>query len=291
MGYFRHIIAKALPYKFFAFAVDETRAVFRILDSAENFIVADDAVDLDGERLTTTAALGSRYSGETKNKVFTVGEERLCIVAEIVIDKTVKEFRRLWVPGAHFVTWFDGTYHATVRGTTTYFDLRNTAELCRDKGGYWLFDLWVRNPDAPLTECARSITTTADSVILTNVEDLGEIWSAEEVMKGGASEWLNLAYELTPSSETVEPEGWVTFTLRVLDGKTHELANDVTWDGFIAEAVDGYCPHRRVSVVNGVGTFRVKAMDLLDGESLRVKINHRFFSGRVEAKVNVVASA
>lgn len=290
MNHFRHIIAKTLPYKHFALAIDETRAVFRILAPAGTYTISDEAEYLGAEKLTTTEALGSRRPQEAKDKVFTVGEEQLCIVAEIVIDKTVKEFKRLWVPGAHFVTWFDNSYHATVKGSMTYFDLRNTAELCRDKGGLWLFDLWVRNPDAPLTECARSITTTADSVVLTNVEDLGEIWTADDVMSGSTSQWLNIGYELIPSCETVEPEGWVTFTLRILDGKTGELADDVTWNGFIAEAVDGYCPHRRVSVVNGVGTFRMKALGLQDGESMRVKINHRFFSGRVESTVKVAAS-
>ncbi len=290
MNHFRHIIAKTLPYKHFALAIDETRAVFRILAPAETFTISDEADYLEAEKLTTTEALGSRYSGETKDKVFTVGEEQLCIVAEVVIDKTVKKFQRLWVPGTHFITWFDGAFHVTVKGSMTYFDLRDTTDLCRDTPGMWLFDLWVRNPDAPLTECARSITTTADSVVLTNVEDLGEVWTGEDVMSGGQSKWLNLAYELTPSSETVEPEGWVTFTLRILDGKTHELADDVTWNGFIAEAVDGYCPHRRVSVVNGVGTFRMKALGLQDGENMRVKINHRFYSGRVESTVKVMAS-
>lgn len=292
MPYLRHIIAKSLPYKYFALAVDETRAAFRILAPSEEFTVTDDAQHFDEEKLKTTESLALRYYQQKADKVFTVGEEKLCIVAEVILDKTVKELQRMWVPGAHFVTWFsNNAFHVTLKGTMTYFDMRNTAELCRSEGGWWLFDLWVRNPDAPLTECARSITTTADAVVVTNVDDLGEQWDAEEVMKGESSKWLNLGYELTPSSETVEPDGWVTFTLRILDGKTGELAEDVSYNGFIAEAVDGYCPHRRVSVVNGVGTFRVKALGLLEGETLRVKINHRFFSGRAEATVNVAASS
>lgn len=39
-------------------------------------------------------------------------------------------------------------------------------------------------------------------------------------MTGTTSKWLNLEYSLTPSSETVAPDGWVDFTLT---GATHEF--------------------------------------------------------------------
>ena len=72
------------------------------------------------------------------------------------------------------------------------------------------------------------------------------------------------------------PDGWVDFTLTLKDGKTHAVATDVTWDGYIVEAVDGYAPHKRVAVTNGVGHFRACALGLQAGETMRIKINHRF---------------
>ena len=290
MPHFRHVIAKELPIDHFSLAVDETRAAFRLLAPTDGFDIAPDAEYVPIEKLSTTEELGSRYCKMKHSELYQINDQDYVILAEIIIDKTKPEFQRVWVPGAHFVTWFDGrVFRCDLKGGLTYFDFRNTAEYCRYMGGMWLFDLWVRNPAAPVTECARSITTTADATIITNVDDLGDVWTADDVMTGTTSKWLNLAYELTPSSETVAPDGWVDFTLTLKDGKTHEVASDITWDGYIVEPVGGYAPHKRLAVTNGVGRFRAQALGLQDGESMRMKINHRFFTSRAEAVVRVSA--
>lgn len=290
MGYKRHVVTSTLPYDHFSIAIDETRAAFRVLDKKIFFEVPEDTPASPIEELTTTQKLGERgYTGKA-NRFYQINGEDYCILAEIIIDKTVPEFQKLWVPGAHFVTWLNNNrLHAIIKGALTYFDCRNTAEYVRHEGGMWAFDLWVRDPNAPLTECARSITTAEDTTVITNLEDLGEVWTAADVMTGTTSKWLNLEYSLTPSSETVAPDGWVDFTLTLKDGKTHAVATDVTWDGYIVEAVDGYAPHKRVAVTNGVGHFRACALGLQAGETMRIKINHRFYTSRAEATVQVVS--
>ena len=288
MAYFRHVIAKSLPVRCFSLAVDATRLAYRILAPTTSFYSVEGAEYGDVAELSTTAQLASSSTPAVCPRLYKIEGQDYGILAEAIIDKTSAEFKRMWVPGAHFVThYFGGRMHVDIKGGLTFFDRRNTAEYCRYKGGLWLFDLWVRNPDDPVTECARSITTTSDAIVITNVEDLGEEWSADDVMMGGVSKWLNLGYRLTAESETVAPDGWATFKLEILDGKSGEVATDVNWSGWILEAVDGYCPHRRVTTTNGVGTFRVQALGLLPGESMRVKINHHFFTGRIEATVQV----
>lgn len=291
MAYLRHINAKSLPFPAISVAADETRAVLRILaekDYQGGFFVANGAKAGNPEDLKTTKKLASPFTGE-RNAWYTVDGKDYVIIAEGILDKTSTLYSRDWVPGAHwsfqFVPW-RGLF-IDVRPELSYFSKRNTADYVKYSGGLWLFDLWVIDHTAPVTECNRSVTTAPDTVVITNLDDLGEDWDAETVMEGGASKWLNLAYELTPSSETVEPDGWVEYTLKVLDGKTGELNPAITWGGWIADPVDGYCPHRRISVVNGVGTFRVQALGLQSGEEMRVKVNHRFFTGRAEHTVKV----
>lgn len=293
MGYKRHIIAESLPVQVFSLAIDETRAVFRLLAPVEAYESRLSPAAREGslDELRTTARLADRSPLRFYDKFYVVNGGRYVIQCEAIIDKTKPEFKRIWWPGMHLVVWLDS--HAQRiridnKGGLTHWDMRNTAEISRHMGGLWLFDMWVRNPDAPVTDMARSITTTRDSVVITNVDDLGEEWPAETVMKGGASKWLSIDYELTPERAFVAPDGWVNFTLRILDGKTKELASDVSWHNYIVEPVDGYCPHRRVAVRNGVGTFRMKAMDLLPGETMRVKVGTRHGS-RCDASVSVVA--
>lgn len=298
--YIRTVKADALPIDGLNIVIDESRAVLRILSKRSSPVDAmalssdEQSVtweESDASQLLSTQKLKSPFIEGSPDKYFVIDEEKYVIVAEGILDKNDSRYAKSWVPGAHFVFWFDpirGIF-IDLKPSFTYFDKRNTADYIKYKGGLWLFDLWVRNQNSPLTKCCRSITVAPNVTFVSNLKDFGEEWPAETVMQGDQSRWLNLAYDLTPSSTTVTPNSWVTFTLKVLDGKTLRLAEDVSWDGYIVEAVDGYAPHKRVNVVNGKGEFRVKALDLEPGEKLRVKINQRFFSSRVEAEVDVVA--
>lgn len=223
-------------------------------------------------------------------RLFFIHGRYYVILGETIFRKTSPEVAYNYVPGTHFVFHYDPLRGARVdaKGTLSYFTKCSTADLIRTMGGFWYFDIWVRDQNAPLTECARSITTATGSYLIKNFDELGEQWTAEEVMKGGQSKWLNLAYSLTSKTGSVTPWGGVEFEFQVLDGKTRELATDVTWDGFVIEAVDGYVPHKRLSVVNGVGRFKGMALGLVPGESMRVKINRRYQTSIAECTVPVV---
>lgn len=295
MGYLRHVICQnEIPFVM-NIVINDDSIAFRLLSEInESVNVATDAVQFGVEKLLTTEQLSFNPAAFNINdKTFLVDGKEYAIYSELVFNRDDATYNRLLVPGAHFCFWLDLSRHPRlcldVRGTMTYFNQRNTAELIKAKGGLWLFDFWIRNPEDSFKLCNRSITTSATTKLITNIEDLGEEWAAEDVMTGTTSKWLNLAYELMPDKTEVEPEGWVTFTLKVLDGKTKELATDVTYDGYIIEAVDGYAPHKRVSVNSGVGTFKVKALGLEDGDKMRVKINQRFYTSRVESTVDVVS--
>ena len=295
MAYLRHIKAKSLPIPAISVAIDETRAVLRLLveeDDQDGAFLADGAAGGDPADLKTTKRLASPFLGK-RSVFYPVNGKNYVILAEGILDKESTVYARDWVPGAHWSFQFDPRrgFFIDVRPELSWFSKRNTADYVKYAGGLWLFDLWVIDQTAPVSECNRSITTAPDTLVITNLEDLGEDWDAEVVMEGGASKWLNLGYELAPSSETVEPDGWIEYELRILDGKTRKLNPAVTWNGWIADPVDGYCPHRRISVVNGIGKFRMQALGLLPGEAMRVKVGHRFFSGRVEHTVQVVEAA
>lgn len=289
MGHKRHIVVEdgRIPYDHFSLAIDENRAAFRILFPADD-LLADGAQEAEIALLRTTVQLGKPFAPERFDTYYVIDGMKYGVLLEQIIDKRATTYQRVWIPGTHLCVHGDPRrMMVDVKGGLSFFDHRNTAGLIQKFGGMWLFDLWVRDVDAPLTECARSITTPRNGVVITNVDDLGEEWDPDIVMQGGQSAWLNIKHELTADRETVEPNGWVTFTMRILDGKTGELATDVNWDNFLIEPVDGYCPHRRVAVVNGVGTFRMKALDLQDGETMRVKVGVRYWVSRCEATVRV----
>ena len=289
MPNFRHVLADALPVEAIAIAIDENRAALRFLTRLREDEVAG-AVMRPAAELLTTAQLASAFvpPSEIRQCYRSEGVD-YGIFAEAVLDKRQPPYRNWWKPGVHVIFHFDPARGLQIdpKGALTFLSKRNTAELIRHLGGVWCFDMWVRNPDAPLMECSRSITTAPTTKLFTNVKDLGVPWKAADVMRGGNSKWLNLDYRLIPQTPVVQPNGWAEFLFEVLDGSTGERAADVSWDGYRIDPVDGYAPHRRFSVVNGVGRFRVMALGLNDGESLRVKVANLFQTSVAEATLRV----
>lgn len=58
----------------------------------------------------------------------------------------------------------------------------------------------------------------------------------------------------------------------------------------VVEPVAGYAPKRRVSIVNGTGTFKVGALGLDVGDEVRVKVGTRTVTGLADASIPVVAA-
>lgn len=96
------------------------------------------------------------------------------------------------------------------------------------------------------------------------------------------------AMSLLPTAEisapaSVAPDGTATITVTL---KRNGVV--VPYSGeLVAEAVDGYAPIRRFAVVNGVGSFRVRALGLVNGEALRVKVGTRAVTGLASATIAV----
>ena len=291
MGYFRHIQAKRLPVEVISLALDENRAVLRFLT---RLIAEDNNIERqlgDVEELIGTQQLATPFVSVTEAKVtYLINGQKYVIFAEAILDRRVDEYARLWVPGTHFEFHLDPARGLKIdpKGALSGPTRRNTAELIRYMGGLWVFGLWVRNPDTPVDMCSRSVTTAPGTILLTNLKDLGEPQTADFVMAGGRSKWLTLNYRLTADADSVAPDGIMDYTFEVLDGKTGEVASDISWDGWRIDAVDGYAPRRRIEVKNGIGRFRVRAMGLLSGETMRVKVQNRFDPSIAECTVRVL---
>lgn len=54
------------------------------------------------------------------------------------------------------------------------------------------------------------------------------------------------------------------------------------------ECVDGYAPHQRVEIINGRGSFKVTALGLVAGETMRIKLNDGFFTAKAEYIFSVI---
>lgn len=289
----RHIIGTNLPDFLYVFLVNETKIVLRLLQKGAEDLLTEDAIEAPYSDLIGFEQISSSFLGP-RHYYYMVDTEKYGIVAEAILNKNDLLYKRDWYPGQVFYFWLDGIKGLSIdsRDSLAYFLKQKSPYLVRKNGGFWPLEVMVINSEGSMLDNNFSITSKESTKIITNLpknEDglLGERWEAETVMNGNTSGWLNLEYELTTPSSVIEPDGWATFTFTVKDGQTHEVATNVNWNNYTIEAVDGYAPHKRFAVTNGVGTFKVRALDLQEGETLRVKVNRGFYTGLIEAVVPV----
>jgi hypothetical protein len=90
---------------------------------------------------------------------------------------------------------------------------------------------------------------------------------------------------LHPSELTVPTDGYGVAGVAVTnrDGRVQPAACDL-----YLEETGGYLPKRRIQVVDGRAAFKVGALGLDAGETFRVKVGFRHFSGLADLNVTVV---
>lgn len=86
----------------------------------------------------------------------------------------------------------------------------------------------------------------------------------------------------TPSS--IDADGFATVTVSL-----KREGQMVAYNGEIqAEQISGYLPKRRASVANGVASFKVMALGLQAGESVRIKVGTKNITGLADVSIPVV---
>lgn len=87
----------------------------------------------------------------------------------------------------------------------------------------------------------------------------------------------------------ITADGAATMTVRAV---RHDLREtDKCQSEVYVEMVSGYAPHTRVRLRDGIARFKVMALGLEPGESMRMKVGWRFFPGLAEATLSVVPLA
>lgn len=284
MVYVRHIIGKHLSFDGVSLILDDSKVALRVLVSVDK----DEYAYLPDADST----LLSKIDPIRDKGLFKVNGKAYVVTAETIFDRTSKAYAHLWKTGNQFsFKYTQGKgIEIVFRNAATFFTQWFSPENVLHEGGEWIFDLYVGNEDVGPINTNRSLSTREGCLVITNSPTLGEEHLAETVMAGGASRWLVPEYTLSPDKTEVEPEGWVTYTFELRDYRTKQRLTDVSHSGYIIDAVDGYAPHKRFDVVNGVGQFKVKALCLEDGDTMRVKVSQKTFTSRAEAVVNVKAT-
>ena len=289
------------PY-YINIAQDDSKIAIRLLSStylkrfiSNNGVIIfnDDAKEIPLEELyKTTSLLDYDYFKGYIDEVHyfdhyvNYNDQKLAVVGEYFISKDDYFIRSNLEPGFHFTLLFAPQYgfELCLLNEKTYFNKINGYNFKINSRYYHkLFDLYITNPSDDILKWNYSVDYF-DKDIISNVsfdKQLSEV----DISKALPLFDLDLHYQLNCKTNLVMKDQYAEFEFKIVD-KDNNLIN-ISYPDYKIEVVDGYAPHTRFDVVNGIGTFRVKALDLQTGERMRVKVYNRVFSSLADCTVIV----
>lgn len=159
-----------------------------------------------------------------------------------------------------------------------------------------LAQIYNINANDSFDKCCKSITRFSNVPLITNlidgssiVENTAQVINDNYTNSGTSGRNRLQAYlKLEPLSESVKPDDKVLFKVSCLrNGQIQDHANFTV----CLEAIDGYLPHTRVRLENGIATFTAYALHLNPGESIRVKVGLHHYRGIAECIIPVIANS
>lgn len=294
----RHIVSDSFAFDCVNYAADDSKVAMRILlpittlESEAQERLAKSESSLFQLLYTTTQLAHSRESESIKDikYVFDIDGVRHFVAMEAIMDVTDRMYVRFWQPMGNIicaVNLKEGhlRFEDSSRYTTTTFFKTN--EYAWHQELVTIGQIFCRDATDKPKNCAMSFVSKPNGKIITKIE-YDEPTTADYVNNvHHSSRYLNIVPVLTAPA-TCKPNELVTINVQFYQGGTENKIKGVNWEGLVVEAVDGYTPHKRCKIVDGKGSFKARALDLLPGEEMRIKVGTKTFSAKGQCIIKVV---
>ena len=282
---------------------DQTSAIRVIVDTDNIYISILRDIDFEGYSLSESSVLVDNSElMEPKSLLkyrinparpkfsnhFVFDGRTYAIFNDVVINKNHPSIQSLWIPGSIICALFNksGQTILKARDEITVYNHGNALQIKRDYPQYQnLIRIYVTDQTKDMTHCHISITTNAPDRVFSNVNfDRIDSWDQENAKHRADFEYQ---YMLKCRQDTISSGSIAWMDFYIINPQTSQPAN-ISYDSYIVEPVCGYAPHRRVKVTNGVGSFKVVALALENGDTVRMKVRTPSYSSLVECEVPVV---
>ncbi|MDC7784763.1 hypothetical protein PQJ75_00660 [Rhodoplanes sp. TEM] len=162
--------------------------------------------------------------------------------------------------------------HPTTEPTRTYWPVRNRAASATAV----FLSVFVPHKDARLDDCSIYFEASLDGLEPITNRRFDEVKLLDRTVDKPFDVASYVRVE-TPEGLVLAPDGTITIPVQV------KWADGTNWSGpplsLVAEATSGYLPHRRISIDGGgAGEFRLCALGVRAGESIKVKIGTRHYT-------------
>lgn len=294
----RHIVSERIPFRVINYAVDDKRFVVRVLEPVESLDSATaqalmkkpangTPLLLSTSKLAYDNVMMSR--GDIK-VTFDVEGVRHFVAIEIIFDREKSFIANSWETMANFAFVIkDGVGEVVDTQKESFITRFRTGHNAQYKKQMTLAQIFCRDKTDRLVDCAKSLTTRPDGITITDIplpEEKTDPRIVTEVR--GSSRYLNILPMLT-APKTCKPNELVEVQVQFCVGGTTEKVSGINYDGLIVEAVDGYVPHRRVKIRDGKGSFKARALDLVEGDEMRIKVRTKFYTDKGQCIIKVTS--
>lgn len=223
-----------------------------------------------------------------KEIVVKIDNEVFCVFASLCVNARSERFKPSMVPYGNIGWSFKkGESLNTVDFFADGYVKKTRAPYTAEPDTYTAFQYYPVDPTFKLEDAPMSFVVRSKEDLITNVnlDDVFEQDPEELITNRKASVDLFVHYNID-GPETIPENGTVDLYVRTYDSQFNPVP--VNYDNFFIECVDGYAPHQRFAIKDGIGSFRVTALGLKAGEKMRVKIGTRIYSGISEWEMTVV---
>lgn len=293
----RHILANNFDYDCINYSADDTKFAVRILKpistlGKENEEALNKVEPSLIQLLHSTIELAYPDEETSQNAieyVFDIDGVRYYVAMEAVLDKTARMFKN-WQPMANFlcVVNRDEKYLKFIESARfTNLTHYKSNEFAWSNHYSIVGQIFCRDATDKPKDCAMSFVSKPKGKIVTKIE-YDDPTSADYVNNNKySSRYLNILPKLT-APETCKPNELVTVKVQFWDGDFKEKVTNVNWDGLVITPIDGYVPKRRCAIRNGAGEFKIRALDLVKGDEMRVKVGTQYFLDKAECTIKII---
>ena len=144
--------------------------------------------------------------------------------------------------------------------------------------------LFIYQPfaDVPFTECSMTLKVNTSKGYRTNVTGWTEATDLDYLNAVG----IGLpGVQLTAGGGQIKAGGTDTVSVQLIDADAKPIVHATT---LFLEETGGYLPKRRVLAPGGSASFNVSAIGLDPGDTFKVKVGFRNYSGLLDVPFEVV---
>lgn len=268
--------------------VTEDKITFRYLEETFKDPTTDEGL------LSHTLMYGINHmTRKNEEAVFKYQDKNLKLLYEDSID--FEEVKNTWKAGqvcficapAYRTTCYKSSEIRKLNVYSETYATKNSfgefADNIRAFTGYGAFLYFFPLKDQNfLTSSCRLICNTPETLI-TNL-------NFTETAARTDTHLINLFYNKVGTQTTIKGSDTIS------SNGSETLEVEVSHEGTLlseplilkVECVDGYAPHQRVEIVDGKGSFKVTALGLEPGETMRVKLNDDCYTSKAEHIFKVI---